>query len=540
MPTCVRVLAQTLSDLGVTRMFGLPGGEILDLLDACRDVGIEFVLTRDEATGAFMADVTGQLERRPSVCVSTLGPGALNMALGVANAYLDRSPVIAITASIAESARLYATHQNVDLNAVYRPFTKLSVTLNGENTAGLVHHAYGVAAEGRMGPVHIALPSDVARSPDRPSGNDLTMDPGSSPSPVNVEKGVRGVARAIREANRPVVILGFDLDPSDTGDSVRRFVEKLGVPVFVTPKAKGMIPEDHDLFFGVCAGVAADNLVVDFMNSADLLVGVGFDPVESNKLWHQKMKLVSISPASIAVDEYRPFSEAVGDVNETLAILCSGDLGSRDWPADELTQFRNRFAEALRPSQRLKSGLSAYDVTKRLRTLLPSDTIHVTDVGSVKFVTSQVWTTYEPRMFLVSNGLSSMGYALPGAMAAKLLFPDRTVLCTIGDGGLGMTVSELETCARQGINVMTVVYNDSSLSLIKVLQENRGYSNYGVDFGAVDFRTAAEAFGVWGARIETMDELDSAVGEAQGMQCPVVLDVVIDPFEYRTHAAPDF
>ncbi len=540
MPSCAQVMARTLSDLGVKRIFGFPGGEILDFVEACRAVGMEFVLTRDEATAAFMADVAGQLQRRPSVCVSTLGPGALNMALGVANAYLDRSPVIAITAAVSASATRYVTHQNLDLNAIYRPFTKLSLTLDGEDTAAAVHQAYSLAMEQRAGPVHIALPSDIGRAPDRQTQHATGIPPDTRSHTPTPEGDVERIASAIRQAQRPLVILGFDLDPQNHRASVHRFAERLGAPVFVTPKAKGMLPEDHPLFFGVCAGVAADNLVVDFMGRADLLIGVGFDPVESNKLWHQTMRLISVSPFSIAAGSYRPTLEIVGDVNGLLAALSATDLGSLNWSPAELSGFRERFSAALRPAQRPQDGLSPYEVTRRLRELLPRDVIHVTDVGSVKFVTSQCWQTYEPQTFLLSNGLSSMSYALPGAMGAKLLFPDRAVLCTIGDGGLGMTLAELETCVREGIHIVTVVYNDSSLSLIKIAQEYRGHPNYGVDFGKVDFARAAEALGAWGACIETMDQLDSAVAEAARIPRPAVLDVTIDPTEYRAHAAPYF
>ncbi len=540
MPSCAQVMARTLSDLGVRRVFGFPGGEILDFVEACRAVGVGFVLTRDEATAAFMADATGQLQRRPSVCVSTLGPGALNMALGVANAYLDRSPVIAITAAVSASASPYVTHQNLDLNAIYRPFTKLSLTLDGENTAQVISHAYCLAMEQRAGPIHIALPSDVGRSPDSQTqgGTRIQLDtPSATPAP---DGQLERTAAAIRGAQRPLAILGFDLDPQNHCASVRRFVDRLGAPVFVTPKAKGMLPEDHPLFFGVCAGVAADNIVVDFMGRADLLIGVGFDPVESNKLWHQTMQLISLSPFSIGAGAYRPALECVGDVNELLPALSEMDLGSCDWSVAELNRFRELFGAALRPAQRPRGGLSPCEVTLRLRELLPRDAIHVTDVGSVKFVTSQCWQTYEPQTFLLSNGLSSMSYAVPGAMAAKLLFPDRTVLCTIGDGGFAMTLCELETCVREGIHIITVVYNDSSLSLIRIAQEYRGHANCGVDFGKVDFAAAAAAHGAWGARIETMDDLDRAVAAAGRMRCPAVLDVSIDPTEYRAHAAPDY
>lgn len=538
MPTCAEVMAQTLSELGVERMFGLPGGEVLDLVEACRALGIEFVLTRDEGNAAFMADVTGQIRRRPGVCVSTLGPGALNMALGVANAYLDRSPVIAVSAAIAESARPYATHQNLDLNAIYRPFTKLTVTLDGADTAGKVRHAYDLAVQPRMGPVHLALPSDVGRSPDRPAEGEVGARLDAQPSAHPPAEDVQRIAVAIRDARRPVVILGLDLNPYEDCGSVQRFVEKLGAPVFVTPKAKGLLPEDHALFAGVCAGVAADKVIVEFLSRADLLIGLGFDPVESDKIWHETLRLISIGPVSIAAGDYSPADELVGDFGELLRALGEEDLGYSAWPDAELKELAEQLDEALRPSQELRSGLSPYEVTQRLRELLPRDTIHVTDVGSVKFVTSQAWKTYEPLTFFTSNGLSSMSYGLPGAMAAKLLFPDRTVLCTTGDGGFGMTLSELETCARHGIHIITVVYNDSGLSLIRAVQEYKGHPNYGVDFGAVDFAAVAEAFGAWSARVESMADLDAAVKGGLRMGRPVVLDVVIDPTEYGRHAAP--
>ncbi|NIN72224.1 MAG: hypothetical protein GTO46_09970 [Gemmatimonadetes bacterium] len=537
MPTCAEVMAQTFSELGVERMFGLPGGEILDLVEACRALGIEFVLTRDEGNAAFMADVTGQIQRRPGVCVSTLGPGALNMALGVANAYLDRSPVIAVSASIAESARPYATHQNLDLNAIYTPFTKLSVTLDGEDTAGKLRHAHSLAIQPRMGPVHVALPSDVGRSLDRPAAGEaggLEARPGAPTSTEHLKR----IAAAIRDARRPVVILGLDLDPYTDCNNVQRFVEKLGAPVFVTPKAKGILSEDHALFAGVCAGVAGDKVIVEFLGRADLLVGLGFEPVESDKIWHQTMRLISIGPVSTAAGAYSPADEVVGDLGELLTALDEMELGSCEWSEEELREYHQRLGQALRPAHELRSGLSPYEVTLRLRELVPRDAIHVTDVGSVKFVTSQVWKTYEPLTFFASNGLSSMSYGLPGAMAAKLLHPDRTVLCTTGDGGFGMTLSELETCARHGIRVITVVYNDSGLSLIRAVQEYKGHPNYGVDFGAVDFAAVAEAFGAWSARVESMSDLDAAVKEGLRIGRAVVLDVVMDPTEYARHAAP--
>ena len=545
MPTCAEVLAATLRDAGVERMFGLPGGEILDFIEAARKAGIEFVLVRHEAVAAFMADASGQIARKPAVCVSTLGPGAMNLTLGVANAYLDRSPLIAITATMSTAAAPFATHQQLDLNAVFRPFTKQTITLDAVNTAATVRRAWRTTIEPRFGPVHIALPSDVARLPDRhaedPAMISLTPDP---PPPPNADAAAR-MADELARAKRPVLILGLDLNPYTDAPAVRRFAERVGVPVFVTPKAKGMFPEDHPLFYGICSGLAADAVIVDFFAKSDLLVGVGFEPVESDKTWHQTMKLVSIAPVTIAAGQYRPSLELTGDVTAALTMLSARSYGPFEWTREDEGRFRGELERTLRgdsppehpvpPAQ----GLSALAVTRCLRDLCPPETIVTTDVGSIKLIVSQAWRCTEPLTFLESNGLSAMGYSLPAAMAAKLAMPDRPVLCTMGDGGFSMVFADLETCVRQRIPFVTVVYNDSALSLIQVAQERRGHTDYGVRYGSVNFAAASAALGAWSRRVHTLEELAAAVQDAraaneQGM--PAVIEVPIDPREYRAHA----
>lgn len=537
MPTCAEVLARTLKLGGVTTVFGLPGGEILDFVEAARQAGIEFLLTRHEATASLMADATGQMQRRPGVCVATLGPGAVNMTLGVANAYLDRSPLIAITAATATTADPYATHQNLDLNAVYRPFTKAALTLDGVDTERKVRRAFRTAREPRMGPVHIALPSDVAQATDRQTSDPAGEPFDPAPVPPASPDAIAQMAERVRAARRPVVILGLDLEPGDA-TVVRRFVEALGAPVFVTPKAKGMMSEDHPQFFGVCAGVSGDGAIVDFLATADLLVGVGFEPVESEKLWHQTMPLVNIGPLTIAAGDFQPALELIGAVAESLTALVQADLGGVDWSDAERAAFRARLAAVLAPAEPGGSGLSPTAVVCRLREIFPRDALMTTDVGSVKFVTTQAWTTYEPGSFLESNGLSTMSYAFPAAMAATLAHPGRPVVCTIGDGGFGMTLGEVETCARLALPVVTVVFNDRSLSLIQVAQARRGLADRGVRYGDADFAAAAVALGAWGRRVTTLDELDTAVREGRRTGRPVVIDVPINPEEYRAHAAP--
>ncbi|HUG52519.1 MAG TPA: thiamine pyrophosphate-binding protein [Vicinamibacteria bacterium] len=533
MATCAQALARALREAGVTRMFGLPGGEILDFIEAARQAGIRFVLTRHEATAAFMADVTGQIQRRPGVCVSTLGPGAVNMTLGVANAYLDRSPVLAVTASLARAAEPYATHQQLDLNAVYRPFTKLAITLDARDTEGKVRRALRTATDRRMGPVHLALPSDVARSAEE--AHDAGA-PSLEPPPLlpATADAIEAVASAIGAARRPVVILGLDLDPRADVGAVRAFVERMAVPTFVTPKAKGMLAEDHPLFAGVCAGVAGDAVVLDLFARSDLLLGLGFEPVESDKLWHHTLPLASVGPVSIASGAFRPRWEAVGDVPTALAELGRRPRPRFEWEADATARFREDLRRVLRPATPPR-GLSGYELTRALRALFPRETVLATDVGSIKSITTQAWEAYEPLTFFESNGLSAMSYSFPAAMAARLEIPDRPVLCTIGDGGFGMTHAEIETCVRERIHFVTVVYNDSALSLIEVAQRNRGYPTCGVRYGTVDFAAVAAGLGAWSRRVETLDALAAAVEEGRHVDAPVVIEAIVDPTEYAAH-----
>ncbi|HEX6974772.1 MAG TPA: thiamine pyrophosphate-binding protein [Vicinamibacterales bacterium] len=530
--TCADIVARVLKDAGVTRMFGLPGGEILDFMDAARRAGIEFLLTRQEATAAFMADVTGQLSGVPGVCVATLGPGAVNMSLGVANAYLDRSPLLAITATHALSAAPFATHQNLDLNAVYRPFTKMAITLDGRDTAAKVRRAIDASLAPRRGPVHIAIPSDVSRRED-PAGMGA---PQPAPPAIGSSGSLDAVAEALRAAKRPVAILGLDLDPREHPAAVREFVESFGIPVFVTPKAKGIFPEDHPLFYGVCAGVSGDARVVDVFATADLLLGIGFEPVESDKLWHHSMPLVSVGPYSIAAGDFRPRAEATGDLIDLLRQLLGRVQPSFEWTPQDRTAFRDRLEGVLRSSTPPR-GLSGYELTLHLRRRFPRETIFTTDVGSVKMITSQAWESYEPQTFLESNGLSAMSYALPAAMAARLQFPDRPILCTIGDGGFGMTLADIETCVRERLHFVTVVFNDNSLSLIDMAQRRRNLPTLGVRYGSIDFAAAARAMGAWARRVSTMSELDAALDEAVKVDAPVVIDAVVDPSEYAAQTA---
>ena len=517
------MLAATLRDAGVERMFGLPGGEILHFIEAARKVGIEFVLTRHEAVAALMADVTGQMSRQPGVCVSTLGPGAMNLTLGVANAYLDRSPMIAITATTAEASRPYATHQQLDLNAVFRPFTKDTVTLDGIDTAAKVRRAWRTALEPRPGPVHLALPSDVAAREERqtedPSAIALEPDPLPPPSREALDQ----MAAEIGRARRPIVVLGLDLDPRATPAIVRRFVDALGVPVFVTPKAKGILAEDHPQFLGVCGGLAADGVVLEFFKRSDLLVGVGFEPVESDKLWHHTMKLVSIGPVSIAAGDYRPARRSDGRTSSSpLAALLAGGGPlrlDRDRPAAALSRGPRsarwlairalptvclRLRADPRPARSLPAG---HDRLNRCRIDQASGL-----AGLARDRAADV-----PRVQrAVRHGLRAPGRDGRGVPRARSFCPLHDRRRRI----LGIVLRGDRDLRARALRFVTVVYNDSALSLIEVAQARNGYPDYGVRYGEVDFAAASAALGAWSRRVRTIPELEAAVRKGRGAGSP--------------------
>ena len=533
MASCAETIATTLKEAGVQRIFGLPGGEILDLIEACRQKGIDFVLTRHESTAAFMADVTGQITRRPGVCVSTVGPGATNLVSGVANAYLDRSPLVAFSAQLSTSFYKYSPHQRLNLAELFRPVTKWSSDISGKNTAVLIKKAIDISTTPRPGSVHMSLPSDIARKQEPVSleGEGCSKGKGGT---LASEGNVRKIADEIGRSKYPAVIAGIGVDPRETQESLQDFIEKTGIPAMVTPKAKGIIPEDHPLFLGTAGGMAGDGLFLELFDKVDLMVGIGFDPVESDKIWHIEQKIVSIDTASIRDDYWSPFLEEIGEVDGILKDLNQMVTPNHRWTEKEIIRFREKLDTAMTPKDRSsRKGLSPYHIAQRMRQILPPDSIITVDVGAHKLLFGQVWKTYSPLTFFISNGLSSMGYGFPAAMAAKLEFPNKPVVCVAGDGGFSMMIHDLETAARLSLPVIVVVFSDALLALIDCVQAKKGLPRYGVGFEKADFAKIAQGFGANGVRASSFREFEVALQEAIKAQGPTVIDVPIDPDEYR-------
>lgn len=521
MSTYAEVMAQTLAGRGVQFAFGLPGGEIVAFIDACRRAGLRFVLTGHESSAAWMAQVVGQMTGVPGLCVSTLGPGATNLMTGVANAWLDRAPMLAVTAQIPGASIQTMTHQRLRLQQLFAPITKSSFDVTGEDAVDIVTRSLDLAARPRPGPVHIALPSDLAvREYESRSAAESVHD--AAPGTATVGQ----VAHRVESAERPLLLIGLGATPA-CAPAVRALIEKLQAPFLITPKAKGIASEDHPLFAGVASGMAIDTDIVETIRAADLILAVGFDPVECDKTWFADVEVAALDSAAMAEGGYRPL-EAIGDLEHLLLELAGITVNPKPWPVELLESRRAAIQRAPLES----GGLSPLRLIQELRAIFPRDGIATSDVGSHKLVMGQFWRCYEPGTFLMSNGLSGMGFGLPSAIAAQLVAPEKAVLAIVGDAGMLMMVHDLALIREMALPVIIVVLTDRSLSLIRVSAERRGYPPYGVDFTPPDFTRIAHSFGIAGQRATSIAAAKACVETALTKRIPLLLEVPIDYREY--------
>ena len=528
--TCATVVAHALEAGGIRHIFGHPGGEVLDLIEALDTHGIEFILTGHESTAAFMAGAVGRLTGAPGACLATLGPGACNLVLGVGSAYLDRDPLIAFSGQAPMSRNRISNKQNLPLNDLFSPVTKWSVALEGAGTAQTVGSALTVAATPPRGPVYLSIPSDAAAGADRP--DDPAPSPPALPEPD--DRAFDGIVNALNAARRPIGVVGVAMQPERDAPAVRRFFEETGIPYVVTVQSKGIADEEGERYLGTVAPGAGEIHIIEWLKQSDCLIGVGFDPVESSQGWHFEVPFHAIADAPVGFDQYRPPAECVGDVSRLIDRLREAYHGSTDWTTAAIHDLQRRVTDTIRPSVSSgPNGLSPYHLVSELRKILPEDTILSADVGAHKNVVAQVWRVPQPRMFLMSNGMSSMGYAMATAIAAALLRPEQPVVSITGDGAFRMMAQELETVRRIDVAPLFIVLCDASLAVIKIAQKARGLSPLGVDFMPVDWVRVAEGFGVRGTQARTMNEVSKAVEGWLARREAMVLAVALDETLYK-------
>jgi acetolactate synthase I/II/III large subunit len=503
-------VADGLRQAGVQRLFGVPGGASLDLIEAAADLGIGFILAHTESAACIMAATHGRLTGVAGVAVVTRGPGLTSAANGLAQATLDRFPLLLLADGVPHADAQRAAHQRLDQVQMAAPLAKKSAVLGSDEPSATVAAAVALACRPPAGAVHLTLDPSVP--------GDLI---GPTPAPTRTS-GLGNEVRAIfTRARRPVVIAGLDV--VDAAAALRSALSGLGCPVLATYQAKGVVAETEDDYAGLFTGAAIE---ADLLRRADLIVGVGLDPVEPLPgPWPYQADVVLLHRHPIETSYFGERARVLtGDYGADLLPLLSQLRPS--WPPGSAAKFRTAARSALEDGA---AGFRPHDVVRAVREVTGDVTVTI-DAGAHMLVAMALWNTDHPGRVMISNGLATMGFALPAAIGAALANPSSKVVCLVGDGGLGMVVAELETLARLDLDVTVVVFNDATLALIE-LKQPLGADTDAVAYRATDFAAVARAMGVPAAIATTSVQLhDQLTGAPRG---PFLVDARIDRSSYR-------
>ena len=503
------LLVRCLEHEGVSCVFGIPGEENIRFTEALCRSSIRYVLVRHEQAASFMAEIHGRLTGRAGVCSSTLGPGAINLLLGTADANSNSTPLVAISAQVGLNRIYKESHQSVDLLAMFAPVTKWAdMILTAEAVPEMVRKAFKLAQTERPGAVFLAVPEDVEALPV--TGDlfplDINVPRSDEPSLSQIERA----AAVLNDAKRPIVLAGHGAARSGAADALRRFSEVLGLPVATTFHGKGVFPDDHPNALGAVGFMSHDYVNFGF-DEADVIVSVGyelqeFDPVRLNP--RRDKRIIHLSRFPAEVDAHYDVEVGVqADISRTLDGLAGATtrhfgLGTsgekiRRLLADELARGAADDSFPLKPQR----------IVTDTRAALDRSDIVLADTGAVKMWMARLYPTYEPNTCLVSNGLSTMAFALPGALAAKLATPDRRVLAAVGDGAFLMNSQEIETATRERIPLAVLIWQDDAYGLIKWKMNLEIGHDVATDFHNPDFVAYAESFGARGYQVRAAEDL---------------------------------
>ena len=526
--TIAELLADALAAHDVDRIFGVPGGgSSLDVMEAAAGKGIGFVLTRSENAAVMMAAATADLAGTLGVALTTKGPGVANAANGVACAALDRSPVMLITDGFSAQESGYVTHQVFDQAAMLAPVAKRSSRLETEDVATEIRDLIELAKTPPFGPVHVEIAGPHGRkavAAGRSEGKSGTAEADIAADTLN------RAGELIRNASRPVIVAGLEARGAGVAPRLRAMAEALRCPVLTTYKAKGVLDDRHEQYVGIFTSGNAES---ECVGKADLIVLVGLDPVELLRIpWRYECAVVDIAEVRHPVHYVEPAAGLYGPIAAALQRLNAG-LAESNWRLSEIAELRRRLAARLEYPQ--CAGLGPQQVVelaaRAARDAGVSPRIAV-DAGAHMFSAMAFWPTARPRDVLISNGLATMAYALPAAIASALHEPQRPAVAFTGDGGLLMCLGELSVAVQQAARLVVIVFNDQSLSLIDIKQQQRGLPERGVRWQAPDFAATMEGLGGRGFRVDNADDYHAAVAEALRNEGPSLIDARVNPEGY--------
>ncbi|MEP9375187.1 acetolactate synthase large subunit [Aquabacter sp. CN5-332] len=544
------LLVAALENEGVDRIFGIPGEENLDVVESLRTSKIELVLTRHEQAAAFMAATQGRLTGRPGVCLSTLGPGALNFSTGAAYAHLGAMPMLMITGQKAIKSARQARFQIVDIVGAMRPLTKMTRQIvSASSIPTIVRDAFRIAVEERPGPVHLELPEDIAAE----EADAALVPPHPIDRPVASPVALERVARMMLEAKCPLIMIGAAGNRPRLIEPLSDFVHRMGIPFFNTQMGKGAVTGGSDLYLGTAA-LSERDYVHDAIDCADLIIAIGHDTVEKPPFLMGRAlggrKVIHIGYVSANVEEvFYPDAELIGDIGASVTALADR-LDGKLKPDEGMFALRREILAHI--NERAEDG--AFPVTPQrlvhdIRHVMPEDGTVCLDNGMYKIWFARNYRTRIANTLLLDNALATMGAGLPSAIAAKLVHPERRVLAVCGDGGFMMNSQELETAVRLGLDLVVLIIEDSAYGMIRWKQAVDQFPDFGMTFGNPDFVTYARAYGAEGHRVGATADLVptlEACFQAGGVHLVAVpidysenVRVLVDELGNRTTGVPD-
>lgn len=522
------LMVRSLENEGVERIYGVPGEENLDFMEALRESKIKFVVTRHEQAAAFMAATEGRLTGKAGVCLSTLGPGATNLVTGGAYAQLGAMPMLMITGQKPIKTSKQGRFQIIDTVDMMQPITKHSRQIVfGDAIPSRVREAIRIAEEERPGAVHLELPEDIAQ--EKVDG--VFMDKGYQRRPVTEIKAILTAVEMISKAKNPLLLIGAGANRKLTCKKLREFVDKYEIPFFDTQMGKGVVDNRHPLYLG-CAAISENDYLHCAIDKSDLIINVGHDVVEKPPFFMrpQGPKVIHINFSSASVDPvYFPQVELIGDIANSIWQISEHLKKQPHW---DFSYFK-RTHDALVKSITDTENLDTFPVTPQrlvhdVRDVMPDDGIVALDNGIYKIWFARNYFAYLPNTLILDNALASMGAGLPSAMAAAMLYPERKVLSVCGDGGFMMNVQELETAVRLKLNLCILILRDDAYGMIRWKQKDMGFKDFAMEFNNPDFVKLAECFGVRGHRVEVTADLKQQIIKAQEEGGVHLIDIPVD------------
>ncbi|HCX2603545.1 acetolactate synthase AlsS [Staphylococcus aureus] len=545
--TAADMVIDTLKNNGVEYVFGIPGAKIDYLFNALIDDGPELIVTRHEQNAAMMAQGIGRLTGKPGVVLVTSGPGVSNLTTGLLTATSEGDPVLALGGQVKRNDLLRLTHQSIDNAALLKYSSKYSEEVQDpESLSEVMTNAIRIATSGKNGASFISIPQDVISSPVESKAISLCQKPSLG---VPSEQDINDVIEAIKNASFPVLLAGMRSSSAEETNAIRKLVERTNLPVVETFQGAGVISRELENHFFGRVGLFRNQVGDELLRKSDLVVTIGYDPIEyeaSN--WNKELdtQIINIDEVQAEITNYmQPKKELIGNIAKTIEMISDkvDEPFINQQHLDELEQLRTHIDEETGIKATHEEGiLHPVEIIESMQKVLTDDTTVTVDVGSHYIWMARNFRSYNPRHLLFSNGMQTLGVALPWAISAALVRPNTQVVSVAGDGGFLFSSQDLETAVRKNLNIIQLIWNDGKYNMVEFQEEMKYKRSSGVDFGPVDFVKYAESFGAKGLRVTNQEELEAAIKEGYETDGPVLIDIPVnykDNIKLSTNMLPD-